>query len=593
MERVVAALRHRGPDGIAVDVTEGATLGHARLAILDPRPEGGQPMWNDRKTVVIVFNGEIFNYRQLKEKFGLQCKTGTDTEVLLHLYDREGIGFVKRLIGMFAFGLYDVEKRTWYVVRDPSGIKPLYVSFPNNELHFASEMRALMAALPEKPNIDLTSLSRYLHLQYVPGPKTLCEGIESLAPGTILIWKDGMTQREALTTPVETPRYRSRSEFREQFPALMDTCVRDHLVSDRPIGIYVSGGMDSSIILHHMANHVSGPVKTFTVRFEATEQEGAARFNTDADLAKRTARHYGTDHTEVLLTAEGFRDLYRDTARALDQPNADTVSPAQVLLSQHAKKSADVVLTGAGGDELFGGYPRYRIAHILHRLRMLPPSVRAAAGRLSGHPADVLRLQPGPDLALRLLSRPEEEVKRIVRGGWYDPRATPSLFAGRFESLNATDPVRAFMEFDRGLWLVDESLRLTDATTMASGVEGRVPFLDPRVIAAAHATPSDWHVGLRHTKTLLKDTYRNILPDHLFTLKKASFYPPLAKWLRREAGPLVEEALEQPRIREYLDTDVIAQLYQEHRGRRGYHLHVLQGVIQLAAWFDTVYDAHP
>lgn len=590
IERMVMALRHRGPDGNAVDVTDEASLGHARLAILDPSPSGNQPMWNEDKSVAIVFNGEIYNYRELRERYALPCRTGTDTEVVLKLFERFGMKFVEELNGMFAFGIYDKKNRTWHLARDVSGIKPLFISYPGNKLHFASEMRCLMQALPTKPALNMQSLSRYMRLQYVPGPATLCEGIEQLMPGTILTWKDGKEERTTFAQKLPALTFGSVNEFKEGFPEVMDHAVRAHLVSDKPVGIFLSGGMDSSIILHHMAKYVEKPLRTFTVRFDATEEEGASRFNTDADLAKMTAAHYGTEHTEILLTAADYRELYRETAKGLDQPNADSVSVAQYLLSKHAKKHVDVVLSGAGGDELFGGYPRYRVARVLQSLQMMPPSLRGFAGKLFGQPQDVLRMHPGPALAERLLARSAEEIQLIERGNWFDPEATTRLFRERFAALPIANPVRAFMEFDRGLWLVDESLKLADGVTMAHGLECRIPFLDPRVIVASQSIPAQHHVTLRNTKVLLKDTYRDILPMHLFALEKASFYPPLAKWIRRECAPLVEESLEHPWIRELFDTVQLRKLFDDHRAHRAYNLHSLSSVIQLRSWFETVYD---
>lgn len=590
IETMAAALAHRGPDGRGVWSGRSASLGQCRLAILDPRPEADQPMWNDDKTVAVVFNGEIYNFKRLREEAGLKCRTNGDTEVILRLYEKHGMAFVHRLRGMFAFGVYDARDDSWHLARDAGGIKPLFVAYPNGRLAFASEMRSLMAALPTKPELNMRSMSRYLRLQYVPGPETMCVGIEQLPPGTILHWNNGAESREHFE-PAEEYAVGSKRDFSERFPALMEAVVDDHLVSDKPVGLFLSGGMDSSIVLHHMCARATGPVRTFTVRFEATEAEGAARFNADADLAAMTAKHYGTLHTEVLLTARSFAESYADTARALDQPNADHVSVAQFVLAREAKKHVDVILSGAGGDELFGGYPRYRIARILALSKRIPSELRALAARLIGHPADVLRMQPGPALAERLLTRSTNECEPLIRGSWFDASSTRTLFEDRFASLGIADPVRAFMEFDRHLWLVDESLRLADATTMGNGLEGRVPFVDPRVDAAALATPARWHVTPRRTKALLKDTYRNILPPHLYTLKKAGFYPPLAKWLRREASPLAEALPDHPRIREFFNHDTVALHVTEHKTRQVYRLHSLSSLIQLAHWFDTVYDA--
>lgn len=563
----------------------------ARLAILDPRPEGNQPMWNADRTIGMVYNGEIFNYRELKEKEGLDCRTGTDTVVILKLYEKHGIECIEKLQGMFAFGLYDTQTHTWYLARDPGGIKPLYYTQEDGNLLFASEVRALLAGLKTKPALNYAALSQYMRLQYVPGPHTLCEGIKSLPPGHLLTWKDGKQSIQSFNTTVFAPTFRTAADLKEALPQLLDTTVKAHLVSDKPVGIFLSGGMDSSVLLHHMSNHAQKPIRTFTVRFDATREEGAKRFNTDADLAAKTAEHYGTEHTEVLLTAQTCRETYRATARALDLPNADAVAPAQLLLSQVAKNSVDVVLAGAGGDELFGGYPRYRIAHILQSLRFIPAALRGIAGKLLGYPSDVLQLSPSATLAERLLARPTTEIEAISNSHWFDASSTSTLFQKRFNALQALDSVRAFMECDRTLWLVDESLRLADAMTMASGLECRVPFVDHTLTHALKQTPGNWHLDLRRTKTLLKDTYRGTLPDHLYTLPKASFYPPLAKWLRRECAPLIEETLENQRIKELFNTDVLRKQFKAHTERKSYHLHSLSSVMVLGYWFEEVYGS--
>ncbi len=592
IERMTQALVHRGPDGNATLVTQGASLGHARLAILDPSPTADQPMWNDAKTAVMVYNGEIYNYRELRRAEGFDCITNGDTEVLLKLYDKYGISFVKLLRGMFAFGLYDIRTRTWYLARDNAGIKPLFVAYPNGKLHFASEMRSLMTALPAKPELNMLSLSQYVRLHYVPGPHTMCQGIESVPPGTVIAWNEHGEARDTFQPMVEQMHYRSRGDFRAHFPELMDMVVRDQLVSDKPVGLFLSGGMDSSIALHHMCNHAQKPVRTFTVRFEATAEEDEARFNKDAEVAKLTAKQYGTEHREVVLTAALCREVYAASARSLDQPNADSVAMAQFVLAREAKKHVDVVLCGAGGDELFGGYPRYRIAHILRSIRAVPAGVRALSGRMAGHPVDVLRMQPGAQLAERLLARAVKEVMPLTRGSWFSPDATTTLFQERFGALNAgMDPLRSMMEFDRGLWLVDESLRLCDGVTMGSGLECRVPFLDPLVVAASHGTRAQWHVDFRRTKTLLKETYYPLLPESVRSIAKSSFYPPLAKWFRRECAPLVEAAIEHKRIQELFDAQALRLAFAAHKDRTKYGLHTLQMIVQLAAWFDEVYDA--
>ena len=226
-------------------------------------------------------------------------------------------------------------------------------------------------------------------------------------------------------------------------------------------------------------------------------------------------------------------------------------------------------------------------------MRCVPPSLRSFAGRITGYPSDVLSLNPGARLAERLLARPSEEIMSIARGDWFDPHSASSVFDRHFDAVRTEDDVRQMMEADRSLWLVDESLKLCDAVTMASGLECRVPFVDARVAAWSHATKSDWHVEWRRTKALLKDTYRSLLPKHLYALDKASFYPPLAKWLRRECMPLMEETLQGKRIAEYFDVKQCRAVFEHHRTKQRYGLHQLSNIMQLHYWFETVYDTPP
>lgn len=582
--RMTQALVHRGPDGHATYVGHGVSLGHARLAILDPSPAANQPMWDNERQVVIVFNGEIFNYREIAKARGFTCRTGSDTEVLLHLFKADGANFLQSVRGMYALAIYDTRSRELWLARDPSGIKPLYTRVIGNEWYFASEVRSLLQASTSKPEINYDALSLYMHLQYIPRPHTLCVGISSVEPGTLIHIQNNTASVQKLTN-IPTPwKAKSKADLMTNLPQYMQECVSEHLVSDKPVGIFLSGGMDSSILLHHMAQVVSTPIRTYTARFAATAAEGAARFNADADLARLTSQAYNTLHTEVLITAETYQQAFRACVGALDQPNSDHVSIAQYLLAQAAKPHTDVILTGAGGDELFGGYPRYRIAKILQSFQWVPPSLRRLAATIGGFPPDVSSSQPGPALWARLLGQPADAIHTFAKS-WYQP----NILQGHFEPyFTPQDAVRQAMEVDRHTWLIDESLKLTDGTTMASGVEARVPFLDQRLIGLVCNTPGDWHVNLRRTKTLLKDTYRPLLPPHLYTLPKASFYPPMAKWIRRETRPIIDQALAHPWIQELFDTNVLQKQFQDHIERRGYHLHSLFGIAVLAAWYDEV-----
>jgi len=592
IERMTNALRNRGPDGFGVSVREGVSLGSARLAILDPRPEGNQPMWNDDQSVGIVFNGEIFNFKELRTNHGLQCKTNTDTEVILRLYEKEGIDMVKKLRGMFSFGIYDTRSKTLHVARDPSGITPLFYTMIANQFHFASETKALLRAYDQKPPINPTALSLYCRFQYLPRPFTLLPDIKAVEPGSLLIVQgNNVTMKQWNNESYDYGRL-SANEFKKEFPGLMQQVVTDHLISDRPLGLFLSGGLDSSICLHHMQQAGHKPIKTFTARFEVEEQ--SEKFNRDADLARETAKHYGTDHHELTVTATMYRDAYKDCAAALDQPNANVTAVTQYLLAKFAKQQVDVVLTGNGGDELFGGYPRYRIVHLLTMLRAMPAGARAFIARLAGLPPDVLRMEPGDALMERLNNQSIEQWESLVKGTWFDASATSKWVQERYAPLATLPPLAAAMEYNRLSWLTDEALRMTDGTSLGSGLEARVPLLDQRVIQIAHQTRPQDHVSLFQTKRLLRETYQTLsgvegLPSHLFNVPKSGFFTPLAKWFRRECKSLIDEMLESEHLAPYFDLEAVRKVAAQHHTGEKYSLHTLAMLTQLHCWFETVY----
>ena len=340
VEQMLNTITHRGPDDRGVHVANGVSLGHMRLAILDPSPNGKQPMLSKSGTTSIVFNGEIYNFKELIQTHNLQCTTGSDTEVLLLLYEKLGIRFVHELRGMFAFALHDTKEQKLYLVRDPHGMKPLYYTVQNSVLYFASETKAILQALPTKPAINTQALSLYFTHQYVPRPYTLLQDVDAVENGAVLEWQGSNLRTIDQITAYSPGKYANASS--EQITQVLNESTVAHLISDKPVGLFLSGGLDSTILLHHIAATGVSNLQTFSVRFDVAASEQSAKFNTDADIAKRTAEYYGTEHNEVHITAEEFAAAYSSSAKYLDQPNANPTAPIQYLLAKAIKQKVDV-----------------------------------------------------------------------------------------------------------------------------------------------------------------------------------------------------------------------------------------------------------
>lgn len=586
---MVSALGHRGPDAQNTWVQHGVSFGHTRLAILDPTPAGVQPMHSTSGNTTIVFNGEIYNFKALIQQFNLQVTTRTDTEVLLALYEKIGIECIQYLRGMFAFALFDHVKNTVYLARDPHGLKPLYYTQQGSILYFASETKALLKALPNRPSINAEALSLYVRHRYVPCPHTLLNGVYSARPGEVLQWSNG-----ALKT-LQVYRSHPNKPYSPVTPQgiknVLQESVAAHLVSDKPIGLFLSGGLDSSICLYHMREAGVTNIKTFTVRFAIEPGEGEEKFNADATIAKRTAGLFETDHTEITITAKDCAAAYAEAAYFLDQPNANPTAVVQYLLSKKAKQAVDVVLTGIGGDELFGGYGHYRIARILQLLQWVPPAMRSSIGSLFGKSSDLWQTALGAPFIERMRIMPANKANALLAGDWFADSMNTQNIQQHYAAIKSHNTVHAIMEYDRLGWLADEALHLADASTMGAGLEARTPFLDTNVLALAHTINPAKHSTLKTTKALLRNAYADVLPVEVVQLRKAGFFPPFAKWVRRDCKPLLDEALESTYLESYFNKSAMQSLAAKHHTGEQYAFHELTMLIQLHYWFKEIYNA--
>lgn len=588
VERMNARTRHRGPDDTGVSEKEGATLGNNRLAVLDLSAAGHQPMSTPDGRYTIVFNGEIYNYRELRQELSsYSFKSSSDTEVILAGYHAWGAGVLEKLNGIFALAIWDSNERELVLARDRCGVKPLYYSTVGKDIVFSSEIKALFEDSRVSKELHRESLPLYLRLGYVPGSQTLFTGVQKLLPGRMLRFKDGSAKISEFVSVVPKAGSERGVHLEELVRDTVDAAVRRQLVSDRPVGLFLSGGFDSSIILDSMSR-VEQSVDTYSVGFEVANPAEFEKFNADFNLAKKTAQHYGTRHHEYMLRPTELRNLVEDVAYHMDEPVGNATALAQLALSRFAKQSVTVALTGDGGDELFGGYPRYLMSHRMDMYQRYVPGM--LRGVLSTHDALRKLNTPGGVERYKLFHFVKDGiVSRVAPGlGADGSSARVSAALAYLKDMEWTDQ---FMRLDRDWWLVDEALLRTDKMTMAAGLEARVPFLDNELVALADRIDSREKVSLSGTKLILKRAFRERLPEYLYKEPKRGWFSPGAKWMRDTAfGGYVKEVLSSsyaPATRDLFDWDEVQRMLHDHVEKRAYNLPILWNLIMLQMWAKT------
>lgn len=580
------ATKHRGPDGTAIKAGAAFTFGHNRLAVLDLSHASNQPMTSQDSRYVIVFNGEIYNFRALKEELKTQYKFQTkgDTEVLLAAYQAWGEDCLNKLRGIFAFAIYDKQDDSLLLARDQMGVKPLYYSDCDGVLIFSSELAGITAA--GKRQLDLDSLSLYLSLQYVPSPQTLVKGVKKLQPGEMLRYKAG---RVELANYAEKPPQRGTGSDLSTYDVL-DQAVKKQLVSDREVGVFLSGGLDSSIVLHHTKENLSD-VKTFSMGFELEDNSSPneEKFNYDLRAAAKTAKHYGSTHHELILTHQTIAEHLEEAFAALDEPVANPTSVSKYLLSQFVRdKGVVVALGGDGGDEMFIGYPRHKLALAAADFQCLPAGLRNIPAVFSDK-FKKLNTPLGPAFHRMITANKNQTALRSVLKTDLNSIATEEMYKNKYDAfapdLKGAD---AFVEIDRLTWLPDESLHSSDRASMADGLEYRVPFLDLDVYRYAQSFSLRKHTSYWEGKKMLTAAYRDKLPEHLFDIPKKGWFSPGAKWLRNESILAVVSNIISD---EYYDgfSDIInwpevQKLLDRHVNQKEYHLYPIWNLMQLQVW---------
>ena len=612
LSRMGQTIEHRGPDDSGHYHGRGIGLGMRRLSIIDVAG-GHQPISNEDETVWLVLNGEIYNYQSLREELehkGHRFRTRSDTEVIAHLYEEEGTGLFKRLRGMFGLALWDLKRERLVLARDRMGEKPLYVRREANRILFASELKSILQADDVPRTLNLAGLQQYLALGYVPAPLTMLEGIEKILPGHYLvIEKQGVEDVEYWNVPLGATDSLTETEWiglvREK---LLET-VNSQLVSDVPLGAFLSGGIDSSLIVAAMARVTGRPVKTYSVGYE-----GEHSYYNELPYAALVAKAFGTDHHEIIVRPE-VSDLLPKLMWHLDEPVADSACMTTYLVSRLARESVKVILSGVGGDELFGGYRRYLGASILRWYQFLPGPIRrtvlpALLARLPQHRAtpagDYVRYASAfvktaaQDPAVRYMSyvtlfSPETQKNLLCAHAFSESNGHgPAAEALQrcFTRAGGTDDLNRIIYADLKTSLPDDLLALTDRMSMAASIECRAPLVDHELVELASRMPSSLKVRGLTLKYLLKKVIAPWVPREVIERKKRGFGAPVSAWLRNELQPLVNELLSEDQVRRrgLFQWPAIRSILASHQERRSDHTDHIFALLALETWCRIYLD---
>lgn len=552
-------IQHRGPDGSGTYVWGPIGLGHRRLSIID-LDTGAQPMCNEDGTVWVVFNGEIYNFPELRsrlETLGHRFKSTSDTEVIVHAYEQWGERAVEELRGMFAFALWDQRQELLLLARDRVGIKPLYYTNTGNALLFGSEMKSLLVDPTVTRRIHPPAIDRFLTFHYLPGQETLVEGIYKLQPGHLLTASKGQIRTSQYWDLRFEPseRWRTLEDAAEALGDLLRQTVKAHMISDVPVGVLLSGGVDSTAILGHAATQTASRLRTFTVGF------GDGQVADERPYARKAANRYGTEHHEITVTPEDFRDFLPKFVWHMEEPVCEPPAIALYFLSRLARDSSTkVLLSGEGGDEAFGGYETYRNLLLLERLKsslgpaklllQLALKSRALARwRRASEYGDLV--QPAlRDYYLGRTATPRTLLSRW-RGALYRSEFADSLHTSQpngdlpsvFRPAASMSHLSHMLYVDTKSWLPDDLLIKADKMTMAASTELRVPLLDHCILEFAASLPSHFKVRFGSTKRVLKAAMTQMVPVEIVKRRKAGFPVPYERWLRTELRPFVADTL--------------------------------------------------
>jgi asparagine synthase (glutamine-hydrolysing) len=599
-ERMVEALRHRGPDGEALRRIGPVSLAHTRLAIIDVAG-GDQPLDSEDGRVTAIVNGEIYNHRSLRsalEGQGHRWATNSDSEVVVHGYEEDGVDFVRHLNGIFAFVIWDDREQRLIAARDAFGVKPLYWWSDGTRVAVASEIGALLDAGLVRPAVDRVALDHYLACRFVPSPRTLFEGVQKLPPASTLVLESGSAPRISSWREPPGPRLDADDdELAAQLADRFADAVKRQMMSDVPYGAFLSGGVDSAAVVAAMKLREATPPTTFTIGFP-----GHGDVVDERALAAETARIVGTDHHETAMREADFLTELGRCMPRLEEPCGIPSAPALLQLSRFAADDVKVVLAGQGADEPHGGYGRHQAAALLRPLRLIPTAAARPAGSLARalpraasarRVAHVLGGRGDAQRLLRLVEISDAPVRTALLGpgaeAEHERLATASELVAEVEGRGLLEQA---LYVDTHMFLPDGILLCNDKMSMAAGLELRVPFLDLELMRFVERIPATRRMRPGRPKRLHKRAMERLLPAHIVRRRKHGFATPYDDWLRASLGEEVERRYAPgSAMAELIDPAAAARLVDEHRRGRADHKSMLYCLLELSEWHSTFVEA--
>lgn len=602
-----AAQEHRGPDSRGLHIEPGVGLGIQRLRIID-LATGDQPIFNEDRSIVVVLNGEIYNFRQLRRELeadGHVFTTQGDTETIVHLYERDGLDFVRHLHGMFGLAIWDRPRRRLVLARDRLGKKPLFYAHRGGTLSFASELPALLQDRDIERDLDPQALDAYLAYRFVPSPLCAFRAVRKLRPASLLVFEDGKVSVSSYWS-LNFGRKRSFAndvEMHEELRAQISRAVRLRMISDVSLGAFLSGGVDSATVVAFMAEASSEPVKTFSIGFPGELNE--------LPLARLVAERFGTDHHELVVEPSAI-DVIPTIVEHHGEPFADATSVPTFYLAKMAREHVTVALNGDGGDELFAGYTRYVANLAASRLSPVPPALRRQAahlamrlptsGRINSTLSRIRRLAETLELdPLDRYVRYMTDLQGFDRIRCYTSEfreqvgtsVVPAVIAEPWHGSSAAHLIDHMLASDSAAYLPDDLLTKVDIATMAVSLEGRSPLLDHELTEFAAALPAEAKIRGAEKKVALRAAMRGRVPDEVLDAPKRGFQPPMAEWLRGELSELAGDVLldQTARGRGYFDMREIGRLLDEHRARACDHSQAIWTLMMFELWHRRFVDA--
>jgi asparagine synthase (glutamine-hydrolysing) len=606
VRRMAGAIVHRGPDDEGVYAGERAVIGMRRLSIID-LSGGHQPIANEDETLWVVCNGEIYNFQSVRaglERSGHRFRTGSDVEVLLHLYEEHGDRFLDHVSGMFAVALWDAKRERLILARDRLGIKPLYYTQVDGQLAFASEVKALLTLPSIHAGLNRIGLRDYLGLGYCVAPHTIFAGIDKLPPATMLIWTRSGVRTECYWSPPEqTDEKLSEGDWVELMRAEFGRAVREHMISDVPIGAFLSGGIDSSAVVAFMSEQSSAPVNTYAIGYDGG---GAASYYNELSYASEVAKRFGTRHNEILVKPD-VAALLPKLMWYLEEPISDSAIATTYLVSDLAAREVKVILSGVGGDELFAGYRRYLGDHYTRRFLRLPQWLRRQVVRPLAELLPSGRHNRWVDLAryARKFVRASELPWREQYREFMEIQARAQLAELLHDAAvgddgfdlvataeSAQDPLLRLLRVDARTQLAEDLLLLTDKMTMSRSIECRVPFLDHKLVEAAARIPARFKLQHGELKHVLKRSLAGVLPPSILNRGKRGFGAPVGAWFKSELRPLRGMLLSQSAVeqRGLLKWPTVREIVRAHDANEADYTDLLLVLMNLEIWSRMFLD---